>query len=104
VHPTLWWLVIAVALVGPVIAVHGARLGRATLVAFAPAVAVTVAAALSFLTAWGSRPSAPGDDLTNSGALIFVVFPLLAAGAIGFTLAVIVRLLTRRGRSRGARP
>jgi hypothetical protein len=106
-HPTPWWLVLAVASLGPVVVVRGARLGRATLVAFAPAVAVMVAAAVSFPTAWGDRPSAPGDDLTNSGALIFIVFPLLAAGVIGFTLAAIVRLLTRvsrRGRPRGARP
>jgi hypothetical protein len=94
-HPTIWWPVLAITVVGPPVAVRGAHLGRASLVAFAPALAATVAAAVSLPTAWGHRASAPGDDFTHAGALFFLAAALLITGIVGFVLAAIVRVVSR---------
>jgi hypothetical protein len=96
VHPTIWWLVLAITVVGPAVAVRGAHLGRAALVAFAPALAATVATAVTLPTAWGHKASAPGDDFTNAGVLSFLAAVLLIGGIVGFALAVIVRVARRK--------
>jgi hypothetical protein len=95
--PLLW------ALLVPAFAVLAkCRLRIVFAVVIVPLVLVLLAL-ISAPTGWGRAKSPDSDDLTNTGALIYLAFYTLVAEAAGVALATATALGSRFLRSRTAR-
>jgi hypothetical protein len=100
-RPTADLIPLLFALVAPGCAVvAGCRLRVVIAVAFAPVGLVLLATVISAPTGWGSARAPGSDDLTNTGALVYLVFFTLVAQLAGLVLAAAAAGVSRFVRSR----
>jgi hypothetical protein len=91
------------ALVAPGCAlVAGGRLRTVIAVAFAPLGIVLVATLISAPTGWGHARESGSDDLTNTGALVYLIFFTVVAELAGLVVAALTAGISRLVRSRAA--
>jgi hypothetical protein len=82
--------------------VQTGRLRTAIAVAFTPLGIVLLATLISAPTGWGQARASGPDDLTNSGALVYLIFFTLVAELAGLLVAAVTAAISRVVRSRAA--